>query len=134
MRNFSFETLFSNANLNEDTEHFLGHQKCSVLVCLKYHNLLAVCLGFFLQYFFSPGNFLGWQPVLSTVHMTSMNSSSVTVCLLLVKMGPIPFPRRCFCFPLPPRESKDSYSYTALSFTRLKSIRYSSGYFFLNVP
>lgn len=30
LRNFSFETLFSNAYFSEDTEHFLGHQKHSV--------------------------------------------------------------------------------------------------------
>lgn len=44
--------------------------------------------------------------MLSSVLMTSLNSTSVTVCLLLVKTGPVPFPRRHFYFPLAPERVK----------------------------
>lgn len=38
--------------------------------------------------------------------MTSLISSSVVVCLLLVKTGPVPFPRRRFSFILAPVRAK----------------------------
>lgn len=125
--NFSFETLFSNADLNEDTQHLLGHQKCSALVSLEYHNVLAFCLGFFSPIYLFSRRFLGWQPMLSCAH----DFCELQFCdsLLLFKVGPVPFLRRHFYFLLAPERVK--LHILTLQCHLLKSIRYSSVWVFV---
>lgn len=86
---------------------------------LKYDTFLAVCLGDF-----QAGNRC------LALSLCLLLTPVLCHCEILVKMAPCAISQETFPFFFGPRKIKASYSYTALSFTSLKSIRYSSVYFF----
>lgn len=94
---------------------------------LKYDNVLAVCLGVFVHLF--SRRLLSRQSMLNSVLLSSVNSSSVSL-LNAGEDGTLYHFQETFPFFFGNRKIKPSCPYTALSFARLKSIRYSSGYYF----